>query len=271
MTQSSAAPSDALSRHAAPRYIAHRGLSARAPENTLAAVQAAADAGCEWVELDVQLLGDGTPVIWHDAGLKRCSNGRGKLVKLDAESAAKLDVGSWFGAQYRGEAMATLEAMLALIKRLDMGLNLELKVCRGRNAIELVQATLPPTLEALPAEKLIVSSFDRHALTAARALESDPDRLRLGVLDDKAPKRWWLETERLSAYSLHLDWRKLKIKRAQEIADEEIKLFCYTANDPVTFEKLWDWGVDGVISDDPTRFVFHAEEAAARASNTKSA
>jgi glycerophosphoryl diester phosphodiesterase len=247
-----------------PRYIAHRGLSARAPENTLAAVQAAHDAGCEWVELDVQLLGDGTPVIWHDAGLKRCSDGRGKLFKLDAESAAKLDAGSWFGAQHRGEPIATLETMLELIKRLGMGLNLELKVCRGRNAIELVQAALPPTLEALPADKLIVSSFDRHALTAARALESDPNRLRLGVLDDKAPKRWWLETERLSAYSLHLDWRKLKIKRAQEIADEEIKLFCYTANDPVTFEKLWDWGVDGVISDDPTRFVTHAREAAAR-------
>lgn len=247
-----------------PRYIAHRGLSARAPENTLAAVQAAHDAGCEWVELDVQLLGDGTPVIWHDAGVKRCSNGRGKLLKLNAGSAAKLDAGSWFGAQFRGERMATLEAMLELIKRLGLGLNLELKVCRGRNAIELVQAALPPTLEALPADKLIVSSFDRHALTAARALESDPDRLRLGVLDDKAPKQWWRETERIEAYSLHLDWRKLKVKRAREIADEEIKLFCYTANDPVTFEKLWDWGVDGVISDDPTRFVIHAKEAASR-------
>ncbi|GHB26990.1 glycerophosphoryl diester phosphodiesterase [Salinicola rhizosphaerae] len=250
---------------APPRYIAHRGLSARAPENTLAAVQAAHDAGCEWVELDVQLLGDGTPVIWHDAGIKRCSDGRGKLFKLDAASAATLDVGSWFGDQYRGERMATLEAMLTLIQRLGMGLNLELKVSRGRNAIELVKAALPPTLEALPPERLIVSSFDRHALTAARALESDPERLRLGVLDDKAPKRWWQETERLSAYSLHLDWRKLKIKRAREIADESIKLFCYTANDPVTFEKLWDWGVDGVISDDPTRFVMHAAEQRSRA------
>ncbi|WP_353979095.1 glycerophosphodiester phosphodiesterase family protein [Salinicola endophyticus] len=241
-----------------PRYIAHRGLSARAPENTLAAVQAAHAAGCRWVELDVQLLGDGTPVLWHDAGVKRCSNGRGKLFRFDAASAARLDVGAWFGEQFRGERMATLEAMLALLKRLDMGLNLELKVTRGRNAIELVKAALPPTLEALAPEKLIVSSFDRHALTAARALESNPDRLRLGVLDDKAPKRWWRETERLSAYSLHLDWRKLKVKRAREIADEEIKLFCYTANDPVAFDKLWEWGVDGVISDDPVRFIEHA-------------
>ncbi|WP_251976561.1 glycerophosphodiester phosphodiesterase family protein [Salinicola avicenniae] len=238
-----------------PRYIAHRGLSARAPENTLAAVQAAHDAGCTWVELDVQLLGDGTPVIWHDPGVKRCSDSRGKLSQLTAERANKLDVGGWFGAQYRGERMATLDAMLALIQRLGMGLNLELKVARGRHAAELVHASLPTVLARLSPSQLIVSSFNRHALTAAREVEPDPSRLRLGVLDDKAPKHWWRETERLDAYSLHLDWRKLKIKRAREIADEQIKLFCYTANDPVTFEKLWDWGVDGVISDDPTRFI----------------
>ncbi|WP_110667471.1 glycerophosphodiester phosphodiesterase family protein [Salinicola halophilus] len=246
----------------APRYIAHRGLSAQAPENTLAAVRAAHEAGCDWVELDVQLLGDATPVIWHDAGLKRCSDARGKLVDLDVRRAARLDVGAWFGESFRGERMATLEQMLALIDELGMGLNLELKVCRGRNAIELARTALPPVLEVLPAERLIVSSFDRHALTAARALEPDAERLRLGVLDDKAPKQWWRETERLAAYSLHLDWRKLKIKRAHEIADEAVKLFCYTANDPVAFDKLWGWGVDGVISDDPARFVTHASDAA---------
>ncbi|WP_110687797.1 glycerophosphodiester phosphodiesterase family protein [Salinicola aestuarinus] len=260
MSQSASSP-DAPSRNGAPRYIAHRGLSAQAPENTLAAVRAAHAAGCDWVELDVQLLGDATPVLWHDAGLKRCSDGRGKLLNLDAPRAAQLDVGAWFSEAFRGERMATLEQMLALIVELDMGLNLELKVCRGRNPIELARTALPPVLEALPPERLIVSSFDRHALTAARALEPDADRLRLGVLDDKAPKLWWRETERLSAYSLHLDWRKLKVKRAHEIVDEAVKLFCYTANDPGPFDKLWDWGVDGVISDDPTRFVVHAARA----------
>uniref|UniRef100_UPI00356A572B glycerophosphodiester phosphodiesterase family protein n=1 Tax=Halomonas sp. TaxID=1486246 RepID=UPI00356A572B len=64
-------------RIALPRLMAHRGLSARAPENTLAAVRAAHDADCQWVELDVQLLGDATPVIWHDATVNRCSDGRG--------------------------------------------------------------------------------------------------------------------------------------------------------------------------------------------------
>src|SRR5690554_7324429 len=81
-----------------PRLIAHRGLSARAPENTLAAVRAAQAAGCRWVELDVQLLGDGTPVIWHDATVKRCSDGRARLADLDFPAARRLDVAPGSGA-----------------------------------------------------------------------------------------------------------------------------------------------------------------------------
>ncbi len=58
-----------------PTLIAHRGYSAAAPENTLAAVRAAHQAGATWVELDVQLLKDDTPVIWHDGDVRRCSDG----------------------------------------------------------------------------------------------------------------------------------------------------------------------------------------------------
>lgn len=244
-----------------PRVIAHRGLSAHAPENTLSAVRAAHLGGCQWVELDVQLLGDGTPVIWHDSGVKRCSNRRGRLTRLDLDTARTLDVGAWFAPGFAGERMATLEEMLALIDELGMGLNLELKVNRGRNAHALVDTALPMALAALPAERLVVSSFNRQALDAARALEPDGERLRLGLLYEKTPREWRREAERLGAYSLHVDWRKLKEKRAREIKESGIKLFCYTSNDPIAFSRLWPWGVDGVISDDPALFTAYLPDA----------
>ncbi|OBX37392.1 glycerophosphoryl diester phosphodiesterase [Halomonas elongata] len=171
---------------APPRLIAHRGLSARAPENTLAAVRAAHEAGCRWVELDVQLLGDGTPVIWHDRDVSRCSNGRGRLVDLDIARARQLDAGSWFAAEFAGEPMATLERMLTLIDELALGLNLELKVNRGRDPEALVERALPPLLEALPAERLIVSSFDASALAHARR-QAPAERLPLGGLFERVP------------------------------------------------------------------------------------
>ena len=100
MSASSNAASEALSPSpmaALPRLIAHRGLSASAPENTLAAVRAAHEAGITWVELDVQLLADGTPVIWHDATVKRCSNGHGRLAKLSLAEARRLAVAGRLG------------------------------------------------------------------------------------------------------------------------------------------------------------------------------
>lgn len=245
--------SDISSRIALPATIAHRGLSAHAPENTLAAVKAAHAAGHAWVELDVQLLGDGTPIIWHDAGVRRCSNSRGKLKKLNWEVASRLDVGRWFDTTFSGERMATLEEMLALLAELGMGLNLELKVNRGRDASALVESVLPAAMQSLPRERLLVSSFDMTALNAARRLVPGPQALALGLLYEKLPRDWEDHASRLGAFSLHLDWRRLKLAQAQAVAASDYRLLCYTVNDTQAYQRLCQWGVDAVISDDPGR------------------
>lgn len=238
-----------------PPVIAHRGLSARAPENTLAAVRAAHAEGCHWVELDVQLLADGTPVIWHDAGLHRCSNGRGKLHRLDASRAWQLDVGRWFGEDFAGERMATLDDMLALIDTLGMGLNLEIKVNRGRDAEALVAAVLPRAMAALPPQRLLFSSFSLAALEALRHQQPDPERLRLGILYAKLSRDWRDEAARLAAWSLHVDWRRLPYTAAQAIAASPYKLLCYTVDDPGVFRRLRHWGMDSAISNDPAQLL----------------
>ena len=239
-----------------PRLIAHRGLSARAPENTLSAVRAAHRAGCTWVELDVQLLGDGTPVVWHDATVKRCSDGRARLADLDLPRARRLDVGGWFGDEFSGERMATLSEMLALIDALGLGLNLELKVNRGRSAAALVEEAVPAALDVLPPERLIVSSFSGEALACARDL-APAARLALGVLFEGIPDDWRQRCEALDAFSVHADWTRLSRRAAGAVREAGYPLLCYTANDPAAFAHQWGWGVTSVISDDPTRFAGH--------------
>ncbi|AMD02094.1 glycerophosphoryl diester phosphodiesterase [Halomonas chromatireducens] len=236
-----------------PRLIAHRGLSAHAPENTLAAVRAAFDTGCHWVELDVQLLGDGTPVIWHDPTLKRCSDGHGQLSRLSLDEARGLDVGSWFSDAFRGERMATLAEMLKLLASLDMGVNLELKVGRNRSGIELADSVVPHLLKALPPERIILSSFDMASLQYARSL-ADASRLPIGVLTESIPQKWQPRCETLDAFSVHTDWTRLTARRAREIKAAGYRLLCYTPNDPAAFARHWDWGVDSAISDDPPCF-----------------
>lgn len=239
-----------------PRLIAHRGLSAHAPENTLSAVRAAHAAGIRWVELDVQLLGDGTPVIWHDADVRRCSDGRGRLDGFNLAAARRLDAGSWFGDDFTGERMATLEEMLSQLCELEMGVNLELKVNRGRDPVALVEATLPAVMAALPPARCVVSSFNDAALAQARVLAGS-ESLALGVLFEALDHDWQRRCRSLDPYSVHADWKRLKASRAREVVEAGHRLICYTVNDPTAFAPRWQWGVSAVISDDPARFVGH--------------
>lgn len=239
---------------ALPHLIAHRGLSAHAPENTLAAVRAADNAGCHWVELDVQLLGDGTPVIWHDRDVKRCSNGRGRLATLSLREAKRLDAGSWFAPAFAGESMATLEEMLTLLAEQHMGVNLELKVNRGHDPVALAEAVVPRVLDALPPERRLLSSFDAQALACSRGL-AGPERLALGVLFKRVPNDWAAHCRAVDAYSLHADWRYLRETHARAIEAAGVALLCYTVNDAEVFGRLRRWGVDGVFSDDPGRLI----------------
>src|SRR5688500_1112345 len=88
--------------------VAHRGASARAPENTLAAVRLAADLGADAVEVDLQRTRDGALVLLHDAGLGRTTDaatrlrGRGpwSVGSLTLEEVRRLDAGSWKAPEF---------------------------------------------------------------------------------------------------------------------------------------------------------------------------
>jgi glycerophosphoryl diester phosphodiesterase len=95
-----------------PEIIAHRGYSARAPENTLAALEAAVTAGADAVEFDVQTAACGTPVLFHDPMLGRTTNGVGPLRRRPLGLLEALDAGGWFGPEFRGEKIPTLEEAL---------------------------------------------------------------------------------------------------------------------------------------------------------------
>lgn len=236
-----------------PSLIAHRGYSAAAPENTLAAVRAAHQAGTSWVELDVQLLGDGTPVIWHDNDVSRCSDGRGLLAGLTWQQAQRLDVGSWFSDTFSGEKMASMDAMLALLNELGMGVNLEIKVNKGRDPIALVDSVMPTVLATLPPERLIISSFDAVALSHCRTFAPQPT-LALGVLYGSTPKNWRAECEALNAFSIHPHWPRLKRSQAEAMQLDGYQILCYTPNDPSAFANRWEWGIASAITDEPAVF-----------------
>jgi|GEM_PF-216278 len=87
-----------------PLIIAHRGVSALAPENTLAAFRQAVECGAEGLEFDVQLSKDDVPVIIHDFDLKRLGRRDGFVKDFTAEELQTIDVGSWFNLRFKSKS-----------------------------------------------------------------------------------------------------------------------------------------------------------------------
>lgn len=96
--------------------IAHRGFSAQAPENTLAAIEAALTAGADAVEWDMHVAACGTPVLIHDATLGRTTNGVGPVRRRTLAQLQALDAGAWFGAAFAGETVPSFEQALDRVK-----------------------------------------------------------------------------------------------------------------------------------------------------------
>ncbi|WP_191601551.1 glycerophosphoryl diester phosphodiesterase [Marinomonas algicola] len=234
------------------KVVGHRGAALLAPENTLAAIKAAADAGAQWVEIDVYLVADGGLVIFHDDTLERCTNGAGATAQSTVPYIKGLDAGAWFSDEFKGETVPTLVEALTYIQSLDLGLNLEIKFEQDN-----VDAIVPGVLAELDAhwkdnDKLIISSFNKFALEMCSQLA--PIR-HLAQLYDAIPASWQEDLEYIKAYSVHCDYSQLTEPQAKAIKAAGYKLLCYTANTVEQVSDHWHWGMDAVITDDPKVFL----------------
>lgn len=107
--------------------IAHRGYSARAPENTLAAIEKALEAGAHAVEVDVHVASCGTPVLFHDVSLGRTTTGAGPVRRRTLGQLQALDAGAWFSPEFTGERIPSLAQALEAVKGRVRRLYVEVK------------------------------------------------------------------------------------------------------------------------------------------------
>ena len=119
------------------RIFAHRGLNRVAPENSLAAFEKTADAGLTWIETDVDILGDGTPIVIHDTSLDRTTNRSGSYYGLEKADLASIDAGSWFSPEFAGQPLPTLEQLIELLNRRGLNANIEIKSNEAGGAMSM--------------------------------------------------------------------------------------------------------------------------------------
>jgi glycerophosphoryl diester phosphodiesterase len=230
-----------------PRVIGHRGAAAEAPENTLASIRKAKELGATWIEFDVKLSSDGEPILFHDDRLDRTTDGRGPVAATALAAIRRLDAGSWFGPAFRGEPVPTFEEALGLCAELGLGINVEIKPCRGREAetaTVAVAALLRLWPRDLPAP--LISSFAPECLRVAREMAPEVPR---GYLADRLPRNWRDLMARHDCASLHLNRRWLGVRQRTAVSAAGVPLVLYTENDGARARRHLESGVTSVITD----------------------
>jgi glycerophosphoryl diester phosphodiesterase len=234
-----------------PPLIAHRGLSAAAPENTLPAFEAAAAAGFTWVEFDVMLSADGVAMVIHDESLKRTTGAKGRVAETTAAALQRLDAGAWFAPAFAGARIPTLAEALDALARLALGANVEIKPAEGH--AEQTGRTVAAQLAAEWPKGLpppVVSSFSDAALRAAHATHPAHD---YAPLFDRIPDDWAATMQRVGANALHCNARRLTQRRAAEATACGAAVRCYTVNDADEAARLQQLGVATLFCDEAPR------------------
>jgi glycerophosphoryl diester phosphodiesterase len=232
-----------------PILLAHRGDLAHAPENTLPSFSQAIQKGADGVELDAKLTADGHVIVIHDETVDRTTDGKGKVAKLTLDDIRKLDAGSWFNAEFAGTKVPLLEEVFETVGRNKL-INIELtnyfsprdglvkKVC------ELIQ-------RHNNASQIIFSSFLPSNLKIAQHTLPEIPR---GLLALPGWMGLWARSfgfmfgdyQALHPYITNVS--REQIQRAHRVRR---RIHVWTANSPEDIQRLKDWGVDGLFTDDP--------------------
>jgi glycerophosphoryl diester phosphodiesterase len=235
--------------------IAHRGASAYAPENTIAAFELAHEQHADVFELDVQETKDHQLVLMHDTTLTRTTNvevvfpdrAPWKVGDLTLAEIRKLDAGSWFAAAYKGERVPTLGETLRAMSGSGLGLLLEIKAPQLYRGIEIrIADELRRSPSWLSSDRLTVQSFDWDSM---RTFHRSMPEVPIGLLGTPTTA----ELPKLAEFADRINppYDDLTPEYVQRVHDHRMQVFTWTVDDPGIMRRLISYRVDGIITNTP--------------------
>ncbi|MEG3975021.1 glycerophosphodiester phosphodiesterase family protein [Microcoleus sp. herbarium8] len=228
--------------------IAHRGFSAIAPENTLAAFELAIARGADSIEFDIQLSADSVPVIFHDATLDRITGVSGKVREQTLSQLQKLDAGKWFSDEFLGQKIPTFAEALVILKNVDKFLYFDVKPhCEWSDAevADFVNSLQGAEIQ----HKCIITSFSEQFLAQVRRLSDD---LAIGhiVANLEAYKTQLARAVAQGDNLISSQYRVLLENPAliQESRSQGVDIVVWTVDDPEDRQKLIDLGITRIVT-----------------------
>ena len=221
--------------------IAHRGAAGSAPENTLASIELAVEHGADMVEIDVQETADGEIVVVHDSDLMRVGRSPLKIWEATYEEILEVDVGSWYGPDFTGQRVPTLEQVLELCKGRAM-VDIELKYY-GHN--ERLEKRVADIVERMGMEdEIVLMSLVSDIVSTMKTMRPG---WTVGLLTAKAVGD--LTTSDADFLAVHIGIANPGFVRRAHTAGKEV--FVWTVNDKLNMHRMMSRGVDGIITDYP--------------------
>ena len=237
-----------------PLVFAHRGGSALAPENTVAAFDSGLAHGADGLELDVQLSRDGVVVVHHDRTLERTTTLTGPLDRLTADELAMGNV-------------PTLDLVLERYR--NALLIIELKV----NSVELADAVVALVRKHDAVERVCLGSFGTRVLRAARAIDpaiatsAGREEVRWALYRSRC--RWPLARAGYGGYQVPEYAGSTRVVSPRFVADAHragLGVQVWTVDSESDASRLLGWGVDALITDRPDLIVPIARNSPSRPS-----
>ncbi len=223
---------------------AHRGASVNFPENTMSAFKGAKDLGADWIELDVQQTKDGKIVVLHDTNLKRTTGVNKYTYELTYDEIKKLDAGSSFSEEFKGEKIPLLSEVLEFAKENNIKLNIELK----------------PSGKEVDFEKMVVDLINEYNFKDNCVVTSQVyDVLENTKKYDKSIKTVYVMslaygdiTSLEYADNFSIEASSVNKKLVKEIHNSGKEIYAWTVNTEESINNMASLNVDNIITDNIT-------------------
>lgn len=231
-----------------PQVEAHRGDSANAPENTMAAFKRAVALGVPFIELDIHPTRDGELVVIHDWSVDRTTDGKGAVRDLTVAELRQLDAGSWFGPAFAGERIPLLSEVIEWLSASGTFLNVEIKASPPGCDVPRAVADL---LRRHGRERAyVVSSFDLRALLAVRVVAPEVTLALIGSGPEILPL-----ARQHGLPWVHGNHGTVDERLIAEAHASGIRVNVWTVDDPATLPAWRAAGVDKVCTNQPARML----------------
>ena len=234
-----------------PWIIAHRGYRKNFPENTLAALEAAATAGVQMIELDVMFSRDRRPVVIHDSTLERTTNGRGAVRDYTLDELKRLDAGSWFDEKFADQRLPELSEVLDLLKgRVYVNIEIKAEAYEPHHPPDAIERQIVAMVKKKNLQdSVLISSFELEFLVQIAAMENPP---AIALISHTPITRRIVDLcAHLKIFSWHPHQRIATPHQVSLMQAAGFKVFPYNVDTLEDYTRMMDMKVEGVITDDP--------------------